>query len=408
MVHDLRGEPLVHVRLQKDAGVAVFHRVHIAVFADLRDERTGRVGQQRLHMHARRRQHPLDLRAQRVDALAGDRGDEERARSKLFEALARHGIDQIDLVEHGDDGQPVHAVDGLEDFVHRVDLPERIWVRGVHDVHHHVRFANLLERRLERLDELRGQPAHKPDRVHIGVEPAVLRARTSHGGVERGEQRVLHELIRTGEPVRQRRFARVRIPDDRNRGQRIPLARAALDLARRRHLRDLPAQACDARADDTPVHLDLRLAGTTRADATIGAGGAAARLPGQRRAPTTQAGQHVLQLRELDLRLAFARRGVLREDVEDHRGAVHDLHLRGVFERTALAGRQVVVHDDRIGVVRRHDLRDFLRLARPHIRGGIRAVPVLQHGVAYLRACRPGERGELAQGFLGLALRPVA
>ncbi len=99
---------------------------------------------------------------------------------------------------------------------------------------------------------------------------------------------------------------------------------------------------------------------------------------------------------------------MLREDVEDHRGAVHDLHFRGVFERAALAWRQVVVHDDRVGVVRRHDLRDLLRLARSHVRGGIGAVAVLQHGVAHLRARSLGERGELAQGFLGLALRTVA
>ena len=100
---------------------------------------------------------------------------------------------------------------------------------------------------------------------------------------------------------------------------------------------DLAAQLGHPRADPAPVDLDLGLTGAAAADADT-ARRAATDLPGQRLAPAAQPGQQVLQLGELDLRLALLGAGVLGEDVEDQRGAVDDLDLDDV-PRAGAAGR---------------------------------------------------------------------
>ena len=124
----------------------------------------------------------------------------------------------------------------------------------------HVGFGHLLQRRFERFDQLRGQSAYKTDRVHIRVKPPVTGLGASHCGVKRGEQRVLHQLARSRQAVRQRRLARIGVADHGDGGQTVSAARPALDLAGRGHLRDLLLQPCDARTNHTTVHFDLRLA----------------------------------------------------------------------------------------------------------------------------------------------------
>src|SRR3712207_4853947 len=131
---------------------------------------------------------------------------------------------------------------------------------------------------------------------------------------EGGEQRVLHQHARAGEPVEQAGLAGVGVAGDRHARDGVAVARGALGGAGGRHAGDLAAQLAHPRADPPPVGLDLRLTGTTGADAAT-AGDAATGLPGQRLTPAAQPRQHVLHLRELDLRLALTARRVLGEDV---------------------------------------------------------------------------------------------
>jgi hypothetical protein len=67
------------------------------------------------------------------------------------------------------------------------------------------------------------------------------------------------------------------------------------------------------------IHLKLSFAGTARSDS-------AAKL---RHLPpaTSQPGQHVFKLGQLDLELTFARAGMTSEDVKDQLGAVDDAHV---------------------------------------------------------------------------------
>ena len=81
------------------------------------------------------------------------------------------------------------------------------------------------------------------------------------------------------------------------------------------------------------------------------------------------------------------------------------LHLGGILQAAALAGRQIVVHHNGVRLVTRHDIGDFARFAGTHIGGGIRLETVLQQPVAHLRAGGLGQCGQLAQRLLRLGLR---
>ena len=59
----------------------------------------------------------------------------------------------------------------------------------------------------------------------------------------------------------------------------------------------------------------------------------------------------MLQLRQLNLKLAFARPGALREDVENQRRAIEHFALENLFQVAALRGRKFVVKDDRIDIL---------------------------------------------------------
>jgi hypothetical protein len=60
----------------------------------------------------------------------------------------------------------------------------------------------------------------------------------------------------------------------------------------------------------------------------------------------------VLQLRELDLQLAFVRASALREDVENQSGAVDDAALGELFEVALLHRAQAPVDQDQVGIER--------------------------------------------------------
>ncbi|GMA93547.1 hypothetical protein GCM10025881_03710 [Pseudolysinimonas kribbensis] len=275
---------------------------------------------------------------------------------------------------------------------------------AVDDVHDHVRVADLLQRRPERLDELMREVAHEPDRVGDRELAAVGGAGTTHGGVEGREQRVLDEHAGAGQAVQQARLAGVGVARDRDRGHLVAVAGGALGLARGREALDLPTQPRHPGVDAAPVQLDLRLTGAAGAHA-LPARRLAARLARHRLAPAAQSRQQVLELRELDLGLALAALGVLAEDVEDHGRAVDDLDLHSVFERAPLARGQFGVGHDGVRPERRDDAGEFLDLAAAEVGRGVRVRSALQQAVEHDGARRLGEGGELAQGVLGLLER---
>ena len=112
--------------------------------------------------------------------------------------------------------------------------------------------------------------------------------------------------------------------------------------------------------------------------------------------------QQVLQLRELDLQLAFARPRAPREDVEDQLRAVDDLAADLLFDLPQLRRRQLVVEDDDVdvGLGARRGERLDLAGAEEGRRIGLR--PLLQHAQHDLGAGGLGQAGELVERALGV------
>ena len=82
--------------------------------------------------------------------------------------------------------------------------------------------------------------------------------------------------------------------------------------------------------------------------------------------------QVVLQLRQLDLQLSLGGDGMLREDVEDELGAVDDPQLELILEAPLLAGIQVVVDDDGLGLGLSDSGFQFDKLSFSDVGPGIR------------------------------------
>ena len=124
------------------------------------------------------------------------------------------------------------------------------------------------------------------------------------GRVEGGEQRVLDQHPGAGEPVEQAGLAGVGVADDGHRRHLVPPPLRPLGLPGAVHLAQRGPQLGDPAVDPAPVGLELGLAGTAAADAHAAAGPPAG-LPGEVAAPAAQPLLEVLQLGQLDLRLAL-------------------------------------------------------------------------------------------------------
>ena len=114
-------------------------------------------------------------------------------------------------------------------------------------------------------------------------------------------------------------------------------------------------QLCHTVADQSPVGLDLGLAGA--AEKTE-----AASLPLQMRPTTHQPTGLVIQMREFHLKTTFRRSGPLAEDFENETGPVDHLDANLVFQVPLLDGTQLRIDDQQFCFTVSDNLRDLFHL----------------------------------------------
>ena len=174
-------------------------------------------------------------------------------------------------------------------------------------------------------------------------------------------------------------------------GQLVALARAALGRALAAHDLEVARDAVDALLHPAAVGFQLRFAfAAAHADAAL--------LPRQVAPEPRQARQQMLQLRQFDLQLAFARAGALREDVENERRAVEHLAVENLFQVAALRGRKFVVEDDGVDVVPGgSSCGEFLGLAFADVGGGAGRLQLLNAVADDFAAGGGGQFGKFLQ-----------
>ncbi len=87
----------------------------------------------------------------------------------------------------------------------------------------------------------------------------------------------------------------------------------------------------------------------------------------------------ILQLRELDLQLAFARARAPGKDVENQLRSIDDFRLESFLEIPQLRRRQLVVEDDDVDIEFVAGSGERLNLAATEKCRGVRLRPLLQH-----------------------------
>ena len=265
----------------------------------------------------------------------------------------------------------------------------------------HVGICQLLERGLERLDQVCRQLADEADRVR---EQHLLRgvdAPAAGGRVERVEQAVVGRNVRPCQAVEQRGFSGVRVADERHDRQGVFLAAAALRAADLAHVLELGLQLLDLAANVAAVGFELGFAGAACADRRRAAGG---RLAYKVRPHTGQARQQVLILRQFHLQLALARLGALGKDVEDQARAVEHAHAELLLQHAHLRRGELVVKHREVAVVGENELFELRHLALAEEGARVGCGLVLQQRHDGLAAGRLHERGKLGKGNVRRAL----
>ena len=273
-------------------------------------------------------------------------------------------------------------------------------MRRVDHMQQQIGVGGFLERGAEGGDQRVRQPIDETDGVGDQQLAGVGQADPPHQGIERDEQGVGDLGGGARQAVEERRLAGVGISDQRHRRHPALVAALAQLAAPAPYLFDLVAEDLDPRADPPPVHLELRLAGSARADAA-----AQAR---QRRAGADQPRQQVLQLGELYLQLALTRAGAPREDVEDELRAIDHLARDHRLQLAQLRRRELVVDDDDVDPGLGARQRQRLRLApadegRRVGRGALLQRPHHGRGTGGV-----SQAVELVEGLLGVGTAQAA
>jgi hypothetical protein len=169
--------------------------------------------------------------------------------------------------------------------------------------------------------------------------------------------------------------------------------RAAPHLAPVLELLELAAQHLHAPRDVAPVEFQLRLAR---------AAGLAepAALALEVRPAAHQARRHVLELSQLHLELALVGLRALREDFQDHLGAVEHARLQFFLQVALLRRRKRMVDQHEAGVEALHRAADLLDLATAAVELGVGAGAPAAHQRMALRPRALGEAHEFFDRFL--------
>ena len=115
--------------------------------------------------------------------------------------------------------------------------------------------------------------------------------------------------------------------------------------------------------------------------------------------------QHIFQLRQFHLQLAFAGFRMPRKNVEDELRAVNHPLVQDALDIALLGRREIVVKQNQVGIGRSRRSGNLLQLAAADQGSRIGTVAPLQNLADYDRARAGRQRAQFVQRFLRAELR---
>lgn len=213
--------------------------------------------------------------------------------------------------------------------------------------------------------------------------------------VERREELIGDVCVRAGQSIEERRFTGIGVTHERDCSHQSAPSSAPLCGTLLGHTRKALVQRLHTIAEKTAICFQLRFTGTAQANAAL--------LSFQVAPSADQTCQLMLDLRELDLQLAFGAARTQRKDIEDERGSIDHAAFEPLLEIALLNARERVIEDDEIGLRFRTPVRDLFDFTAASEQRGVGALPAAAHHTDHLRSGRSCERV-----YLGLAFGRIA
>ncbi len=212
--------------------------------------------------------------------------------------------------------------------------------------------------------------------------------------IQRGKHARRFQHLGLRQRVEQRRLARIRVAHQRHGRDRRRLAPLPLLRSNAPDIFYLLLYVAHAPRNLAAIGFQLGFTGTARANAAAQLRHLHA-VPGQPR-------HHVLQLRQLDLQLAFAGARMPRKNVEDELRAVDHAPLNDFFNIALLRRTEIVIEEQHVGVDRGSRASNFFQLARANQRRRIGPVAPLQNLADHLRPGAFRQCTQFGQRFVGV------
>ena len=233
---------------------------------------------------------------------------------------------------------------------------------------HELGRERFLEGGRKSLDEVVRQPSDESDGVGDEIAAALVLEGPGRR-VERLEEPVVHRDLGIGQGVQQRRLPDVGVPGERDRRGLRPHAFPSACLTLTAQALQTALKDRDPAPRQPAVGLELGLTGAARAEAAPEALEVLPHAPHAR--------QVVLELGELDLKLALGAHRMLGEDVEDQLCPVDDTRLERVLQQPLLRGADLPVDDQRLGTGLAKGVFQLLELPLSDVGAAIGLGPVL-------------------------------
>ena len=287
-----------------------------------------------------------------------------------------------------------------------------VWIGDVAHVEDQSSFLHFFESGAKCRKQPFGQVADKP--YGIGNQHTTVRGKTQRTdrGIKCGKHPRRNQHFRAAQGIEQRGLACVGVTHQRDGAKRDGIAGFTAQRPLLANFINADLDFADAVANPAPVGLQFLFAGSAHADAS----GSAARSPSatstaltaearHRGSLSRQAGKHVIQLRQLDLQLAFTAPRMPRENVENQLCAVDHVAFGGFFNVALLHGRKIAVENDQRRTVCRVFGANFIQLTAADERSRIGGIAHLEDGSGDLRACAARQLNEFCERRAALLAR---